>query len=179
MRSPHFAFDMWRMKASFSNTTWESALISPCLTFMVPLRGWIIGPLEIAVNSKLFDDLVDEAEGLLSARIFVDPEIYRAELDRVFAPSWLFVAHESELPRPGSFVTRWMGEDPVIAWRGADNKVRVMLNVCRHRGRRVCGEDQGQAANFRCPCHGWTYGSNGDLVGVPFLAAYQGHLDTE
>lgn len=112
-------------------------------------------------------DLVDVDAGLVSARIFVDEDIYQQELERIFARSWLFVAHESEVPRPGTFVTRSMGEDPVIVWRGADGQVRVLLNVCRHRGRRVCGEDLGQAAQFRCPYHGWTYNSQGELVGVP------------
>ena len=121
--------------------------------------------------------LVDADEGLVSARIFVDSELYRLELERIFARSWLFVAHESEIPRPGDFVARWMGEDPVIVWRGADHTVRVFLNACRHRGRRVCGEDLGRAAQFRCPYHGWTYNNVGELVGVPFFDAYQGRLD--
>ncbi len=129
------------------------------------------------VSATQLDNLVDEEGGQLAARIFVDQDIYREELQRVFARSWLFVAHESEVPRPGNFVTRSMGEDPVIVWRGADGVVRVLLNVCRHRGRRVCNEDMGQAVKFQCPYHGWTYDLQGQLVGVPFLEAYEGGLD--
>ena len=70
------------------------------------------------------DGLVDADEGLVSARIFVDPEVYQRELERIFARSWLFIAHESEIPRPGDFVARSMGEDPIVVWRGADNQVR-------------------------------------------------------
>jgi PAH dioxygenase large subunit len=124
-----------------------------------------------------FDGLVDVAEGVLSARIFVDEAIYAQEVERVFGRAWLYLAHESELPRPGSYVTRLMGEDPVIVCRGADGAIRVFLNVCRHRGRRVCEDDLGQAASFTCPYHGWTYSPQGELVGVPFLDAYQGRLD--
>jgi len=128
------------------------------------------------MTAPIDEQLVDEVSGQVSARIFVDPDIYRDELARVFARSWLFVAHESELPRPGMFVTRSMGEDPVIVCRGADGVVRVLLNVCRHRGRRLCNEDSGQTAKFFCPYHGWTYGTQGELASVPFFEAYQGQL---
>jgi phenylpropionate dioxygenase-like ring-hydroxylating dioxygenase large terminal subunit len=121
--------------------------------------------------------LVDLDAGLVSARVFADPDLYQLEQERVFGRAWLFVAHESEIPRPGDFVTRSMGEDPVIVVRGADGKVRVLLNVCRHRGRKVCALDAGRAATFRCGYHGWTYDSTGALTSVPFFEAYQGRLD--
>src|SRR5712692_5103994 len=88
---------------------------------------------------------VDAAAGTVSAKIFVDEDIYRREQERIFGRSWLFLAHDSEIPEPGYFVTRSMGEDPVIVWRGQDRNVRVFLNVCRHRGRRICAEDAGKA----------------------------------
>ena len=122
-------------------------------------------------------NLVRSKEGLISSRIFNDPEIHRLEMDRIFTQSWLYVAHESEIPNAGDFVTRYMGGDPVIVWRGQDCKVRVFLNVCRHRGRRVCGEDLGEAAYFKCPYHGWTYNNTGELSSVPFFEGYQGKLD--
>jgi nitrite reductase/ring-hydroxylating ferredoxin subunit len=122
-------------------------------------------------------NLVDADQGLVSARAFGDADLYELELERIFARSWLFVAHESEVPRPGDFVTRRMGADPVIVCRGADGQVRVLLNVCRHRGRKVCGVDAGRTATFRCGYHGWTYSSTGDLTSVPFFEAYQGKLD--
>jgi phenylpropionate dioxygenase-like ring-hydroxylating dioxygenase large terminal subunit len=122
-------------------------------------------------------NLVNLKDGLVSARVFGDPDLYPLELERVFARSWLFVAHESEIPRPGDFVTRQMGEDPVIVTRGTDGQIHVLLNVCRHRGRKVCGIDAGRAATFRCGYHGWTYTITGELTAVPFFEAYQGKLD--
>jgi len=124
-------------------------------------------------------DLVRTGEGIINPRIFTDPEINRQEMERIFTRSWLYVAHESEIPQPGDFVTRTMGDDPVIVWRGQDGKVRVFLNVCRHRGRRVCVEDMGKAVHFKCPYHGWTYGNSGQLISVPFFEGYQGKLDKE
>ena len=123
-------------------------------------------------------ELVDTEAGLVDPRIFTDLDVYLLELERIFGKAWLFVAHESEIPHPGDFVTRSMGPDRVIVSRGLDGVVRVMLNACRHRGRRVCEEDMGRTAQFKCPYHGWTYAVSGELVGVPFFEAYQGRLDT-
>ncbi|MCY4499683.1 MAG: Rieske 2Fe-2S domain-containing protein, partial [Rhodospirillaceae bacterium] len=114
-------------------------------------------------------DLVRVDDGLISRRIFVDPDIYRIELENIFAKCWLFLAHESQIPSPGDYTTNYMGEDPVLIWRGLDGKVRAFLNSCRHRGMRVCRTDAGNARQFACPFHGWTYGSNGELKTVPSL----------
>jgi PAH dioxygenase large subunit len=113
----------------------------------------------------------------LSARAFADADVYRLEQRRVFGRSWLFVGHDSEIPNPGDFASRLMGEDPVLLVRGRDGEIRVMLNVCRHRGRRLCAEDLGNANHFQCGYHGWTYTNTGELTGVPFFESYQGRLD--
>ena len=52
--------------------------------------------------------LVDVDRGMVSREIFVSEEIYRQELEQVFARAWLFVEHESQIPRPGDFAAyRW------------------------------------------------------------------------
>ncbi len=127
---------------------------------------------------KINRNLVDDKTGLISRRIFFDSEIYAQELKDVFARTWLFLGHESMIPESGDYVTNYMGEDPVIVWRDKNRKIRVFLNSCRHRGMRLCRTDVGNAAQFTCPFHGWTYASNGTLIGVPFLKeAYFGEID--
>lgn len=122
--------------------------------------------------------LVDTPGRLVSRRIFFEPEIYQEELRKIFARSWLFIAHESQIPSPGDYVTNYMGEDPVIAWRDDSGQVRVFLNSCRHRGMKVCRTDSGNAKFFRCSFHGWTYANTGALTGVPFhKEAYGARLD--
>jgi phenylpropionate dioxygenase-like ring-hydroxylating dioxygenase large terminal subunit len=106
--------------------------------------------------------------GQVPTFIYTDPAVYALELERIFQRAWLFVAHESEVPRRGAYVTREMGEQPVVVARGTDEQVRVFLNVCRHRGARVVRSDLGQAATFQCTYHGFTYTCNGALARVPF-----------
>jgi 3-phenylpropionate/trans-cinnamate dioxygenase subunit alpha len=123
---------------------------------------------------------VDAEQGLVSRRIFIEPEIYAQELEQIFARCWLFLCHESQIPQPGDFFSTSMGEDPVLVVRDSQGQVHALLNVCRHRGNRLCRADLGNAATFTCAYHGWTYGNDGQLVGVPSLReAYYGELDRE
>ncbi|MFD0883460.1 aromatic ring-hydroxylating dioxygenase subunit alpha [Streptosporangium algeriense] len=117
----------------------------------------------------------DLDRGLLPSHVFNDPDIHRLELERLFTRAWCFVGHESEIPTNGDYVVRTIGEDPFILVRDEHGVVRVLLDACRHRGTRVCRVEKGNASNFRCPYHGWTYSNSGDLVGAPAInTAYRG-----
>jgi nitrite reductase/ring-hydroxylating ferredoxin subunit len=126
--------------------------------------------------SRLRQD-VHPAQGQIPAYIFSSPEVYELEMERIFPCCWLLVAHESEIPEPGDYVTRSLGPYPVIVVRGEDGKIRILLNVCRHRGMRVCRTDSGNSADFLCPYHGFNYKNTGELIGVPFEKDSYGTFD--
>ncbi len=111
--------------------------------------------------------LVAEDQTQVSRRIFVEPAIHEQELEAIYSRTWLFVAHGSEIPTPGDYVTRLTGVDPVIVTRTEDDEIKVFHNSCRHRGMQVCRVDRGNTSHFRCPYHGWTYKNDGRLIGVP------------
>jgi phenylpropionate dioxygenase-like ring-hydroxylating dioxygenase large terminal subunit len=120
--------------------------------------------------------LVDPEGGLIDRRIFADRDIYQLERERIFARCWLYLGHECEIPNPGDFVTRYMGEDPVILARDLNGQLRAHLNMCRHRGNRVCRADHGNTKLFQCSYHGWSYTTDGKLALVPMVDAF-GNLD--
>ena len=124
--------------------------------------------------------MVDTERGLLDRRIFSSQEIYQEEQEKVFGRAWLFIGHESLVPNPHDFMLTYMGEDPVILTRDGQGGLHAFLNMCRHRGNRVARADDGNAKNFMCTYHGWTYSSEGKLVSVPGLQeAYYGELDVD
>src|SRR5262249_28681012 len=128
-----------------------------------------------------YDDaarLVQPDAGRINRRIFGDAQIHELELERIFARCWLFIGHESQIPRGGDFVTTYMGEDPVILARDQTGKVNVFLNNCAHKGRTVCQLDRGNTKLFTCPYHGWSFRTDGALSGVPYTQeAYYGEID--
>lgn len=116
--------------------------------------------------------------GQAPAAIFNDRGIFELEREKVFAKSWLYLGHTSEIPEPGDYVLRYLIDDPFIVIRSEDGAIEAMHNHCRHRGMQVCRSEMGNASHFRCPYHGWTYKNDGSLVGVPVQkAAYGDTLD--
>jgi nitrite reductase/ring-hydroxylating ferredoxin subunit len=132
----------------------------------------------MAAGAGYREGLVDLARGRVSREIFVSDAIYAQEQDRLFARAWLYVGHESQVPKPGDFFVSGMGEESVILCRDRASQLHVFLNSCRHRGMKVCRYDEGNTPVFTCPYHGWSYSTDGKLVGVPYLReAYRGELD--
>lgn len=70
------------------------------------------------------------------------------------------------LPEQGSYLARMAAGNPIVVTRDSDGAVRAFLNACRHRGMQVA-EGSGCAKALSCPYHGWTYGLDGSLKGIP------------
>jgi Rieske 2Fe-2S family protein len=108
----------------------------------------------------------------LPGHYYTDPEIFAAEQEKIFSSMWFCVARAAELGRPGQFQTFEVGRESVLVSRGRDGVVRAFLNVCRHRGARLCAEPAGEVKRaFQCPYHAWTYGLDGALVAAPNLTS--------
>lgn len=110
----------------------------------------------------------------LPGRYYYDPAIYAREQERIFSTMWVCVGRAEELPEPGAYRTFDLGGENVLLVRGRDHILRAFLNVCRHRGARLCTEERGQARNaIQCPYHAWTYGLDGQLLGAPNVLAME------
>jgi len=117
-------------------------------------------------------------EGRVPARIFNDQEVFDLEQEKLFGKAWCFLAHESEIPKPGDYVTRNIADNSIIVVRDERGEIHASLNMCRHRGNQMCKSEMGNASHFRCSYHGWVYKNSGELIGVPyFKEAYDAKLD--
>lgn len=113
------------------------------------------------------NDLISLETREVQMRVLADREIYDLEMERIFGKTWLLLGHESEIPNSGDFMVRDMGADQVIVNRSTDGNVNVVLNVCPHRGMRVCTTESGNAKVHKCIYHGWAFKPNGDFIGAP------------
>jgi phenylpropionate dioxygenase-like ring-hydroxylating dioxygenase large terminal subunit len=111
--------------------------------------------------------------------IYTDPEIFEREMQKIFHTTWNYIAHESEIPNAGDFVSRRIGRQPVVVVRGDDNVCRIVMNRCRHRGTLICEVERGNQSHFRCFYHGWTYANTGKLIHIPKDDAYSEDFDRD
>lgn len=132
----------------------------------------------IRLADARYETYIDAGAGTVDRAIFSDPDIYAMEQKRIFARAWNFMCHESQIAKPGDFFLNYIGEESVIATRDRTGKLQVFLNSCRHRGNSVCRAESGNTRSFLCTYHGWTYGLDGKLMGVPgYRELYHEDLD--
>jgi choline monooxygenase len=115
-----------------------------------------------------YDDRAPLAQAsTIPAAWYVDPRIAELERLTVFSKTWQLVARTDQLNSPGQFVSASAAGEPIVVVRGNDGVLRAFYNVCRHHAAAVVTEPCGHAALLRCPYHGWNYGLDGSLKGMP------------
>ena len=97
---------------------------------------------------------------------YTDPEFFQLEMEKVWQNSWLYVAHDDELPNSGDFLLIERGSAPIVLIRGNDGIVRAFFNTCRHRGSPIVERKSGNKSGLMCGYHGWTYNLEGDLINL-------------
>jgi phenylpropionate dioxygenase-like ring-hydroxylating dioxygenase large terminal subunit len=103
------------------------------------------------------------------------PRVFELEMQRLWARTWLYVGHDSQVPEPGDHVALNLGAQPVLMVRRDDGGIVVLHNRCAHRGAPLVPEGPGRAQRLlRCPYHGWAYRFDGRLAGLPQRAGYDG-----
>ncbi|OZM79605.1 aromatic ring-hydroxylating dioxygenase subunit alpha [Pseudonocardia sp. MH-G8] len=108
----------------------------------------------------------------LPGHSYTDAVIFAEEQERIFESHWFAAARSAEIDGTGAFRTVDVGRENVVLVRGRDGRLRAFLNVCRHRGARVCMQQSGVAKrNLQCGYHAWTYGLDGKLVAAPNLTS--------
>ena len=103
----------------------------------------------------------------IPATWYTDPRIAELERLSVFSKTWQLVARTDQVQAPGRFVSTTLAGEPIVVVRGNDGTLRAFYNVCRHHAAAVVTEPCGQASILHCPYHGWNYGLDGSLKGMP------------
>jgi Rieske 2Fe-2S family protein len=110
-------------------------------------------------------------EPTLPGRYFYDEAIFAAEQERLFACMWVCVGRADAIPAAGDYFLADVGGESIVVLRGKDGTIRAFLNVCRHRGARLCTAASGQVGGaIQCRYHAWSYGLDGRLIGAPNLS---------
>ena len=104
---------------------------------------------------------------------YSDPARAELERQRLFRGQPLFMGMSCRLPDPGDYLAEEIAGVPVLLARGRDQALRAFANICRHRGAPVAS-GCGKARAFSCPYHGWTYGLDGKLAGIPEQGSFPG-----
>ncbi|HEY2254018.1 MAG TPA: aromatic ring-hydroxylating dioxygenase subunit alpha [Variovorax sp.] len=107
--------------------------------------------------------------------LYLSEELFALEQERLFARSWLYVGHASQVPNAGDFWSLDLAGRPVMMVRQPDGAVRVFYNRCAHKGSRLVSDESGSTGRFfRCPYHSWTYKLDGAPLALPLKAGYEG-----
>ena len=109
------------------------------------------------MDKQAIRDIVDaHVEGTsLEQAFYNDAEIYEREISEIYLKSWLYAGHSSEIPNVGDWFLVEFGQESVIIVRSKEDAISAVLNVCRHRGSRVCLESSGCSKKLVCRYHGW------------------------
>lgn len=129
-------------------------------------------------NPKAVQALIRPTE--VHKDIFVDDEVFELEMEHLFANTWVYVGHGSQIPNPGDFYTTTVGDQPVVMVRDNDGTVKVLHNRCPHKGVEVAAPGCGNTGKFfRCPYHAWTFRLDGSLLALPLKRGYDPQVFSE
>jgi glycine betaine catabolism A len=105
-----------------------------------------------------------KARHALPRELYIEPEVFRQDLEQIWHKDWIFAGHTFEIEKPGQYLTMQIGDYPVLIIRDKSGQVRAFHNACRHRGSKVCEHAQGKVAKLVCPYHKWTFELDGSLL---------------
>jgi phenylpropionate dioxygenase-like ring-hydroxylating dioxygenase large terminal subunit len=107
--------------------------------------------------------------------LYISAELFGLEQEHFFANTWNYIGHDSQVPKPGDYLSADIAGRPLIAVRHTDGSVRVMMNRCAHKGSRLVSAPCGNTGKFfRCPYHAWTFKTDGALLAIPLKSGYEG-----
>lgn len=130
-----------------------------------------VTPAEVGQSGLVHVD-ADHTHFLVNRNAYRSPAVFEQEMKTVFARCWLYLGHQSEIAKPGDFVTRRIAQREILFTRDRKGEPRAFFNSCMHRGVAVCRQKSGNRKNHTCPYHGWVYSLEGKLLDYGMAGGY-------
>ena len=118
-------------------------------------------------------NILSELTRTLYPACYTDPEHFRREKNTLFASTWQFAGHRSQLAKPGDYFSIEIAGESLFCILDRGGEVRTFYNVCQHRAHELV-RGSGNARRLVCPYHSWTYGLDGELLSGPNLKSVPG-----
>jgi choline monooxygenase len=134
------------------------------------MRDLNFDPKLAAILARYDSDASLAEASTIPAPWYTDASMAALERERVFATTWQAVGNVEQVAQAGDFFTTEVAGEPLLVVRDAGGELRAFYNVCRHHAAAVATAECGHAQSFRCPYHGWNYGLDGSLKGMPEFA---------
>lgn len=112
-------------------------------------------------------------DGEVHRDVYIDEEIFDLEMKHLFANTWIYAGHDSQIPDAGDYLATEVGRQPLLMVRHTDGEIHVLFNRCAHKGTKIVIDRCGNAGKrFRCPYHAWSYRTDGSLLSLPLQRGY-------
>jgi len=110
----------------------------------------------------------DEAKGVFRCKreMFTSEELFELEMKHIFEGNWVYLAHDSQLPKINDYYTTKIGRQPVFITRNKEGELNAFINSCAHRGATLARFKHGNKSTYTCPFHGWTFNNSGKLLKI-------------
>jgi benzoate/toluate 1,2-dioxygenase alpha subunit len=122
------------------------------------------------ITKEYLDTLIqkDKEKGLFRCKreMFTNKDLFDLEMKHIFEGNWIYLAHESQLPKVNDYYTTKIGRQPVFITRSKDGNLNCFINACAHRGATLARFRHGNKATYTCPFHGWTFNNSGKLLKI-------------
>ena len=100
-----------------------------------------------------------------------NPKIHALERAQLFHGAWAVVAHESQVPLPGAFLTLDIGTERALVVRDARGEVHVLRNSCAESPHALIASRSGRFDSvIECKLHGLAFGLDGGAGGEGYAA---------
>ena len=124
----------------------------------------------MSYSESEIDALVEDTRA--HRNVYIDPQVFDLEMDRIWGKSWIFIGHESQVPEPGNYTSQQFANIPIVMVRDKDQSIHVLHNRCGHKGAKLVDKPCGKTSRFSCAYHAWTFKLDGKLVGIPHVKGY-------